>query len=268
MKAIGFIGAGNMAEAIIRGLRAVGMPIDIRVTNRSNQEKLQIMAECYKVIPSTFEEVVKESEVILLAVKPKDILDVITKMKKEIKSSQLLLTVAAGIPMKTYETNLPGIPIVRAMPNTSSAVLSSMTGLVKGAIVEERHKQSADAIFQAVGKTLWISEEQMNPLTAISASGPAYFYLFTETLIQAGINLGLSEEDSEILAKETLFGAAKMLKESGNSPARLREEVTSPKGTTLAALTVFWEKDLQGIVTSAAKACQDRANEMEREYQR
>ncbi|HVJ47631.1 pyrroline-5-carboxylate reductase [Desulfitobacterium sp.] len=267
MQPIGFIGAGNMAEAIIRGLRAVGMLTEIRVTNRSNQEKLHFMAEQYKVIPSIFEEIVKESEIILLAVKPKDMLGVLHDLQKDLKPSQLLITVAAGIPMKTYETNLPRIPVVRAMPNTSSAVLKSMTGLVRGTAVQENHRQMAEEIFQAVGKTLWITEEKMNPLMSISASGPAYFYLFTETLIQAGISSGLSEEDAELLAKETLFGTAQMLKESGKSPARLREEVTSPKGTTLAALNVFWEKDLQGVVTGAAKACQIRAEEMEREYQ-
>lgn len=267
MQAIGFIGAGNMAEAIIRGLRAVGMPTEIRVTNRSNQEKLHYMVEQYKIIPSTIIEIVKESEIILLAVKPKDMLGVLKNLQKDLKPSQLLITVAAGIPLKTYETNLPGIPVVRVMPNTSSSVLKSMTGLVRGIAVQENHKQMAEEIFQAVGKTLWIPEEKLNPLMSISGSGPAYFYLFTETLIQAGISFGLSEENAEMLAKETLFGAAQMLKESGKSPARLREEVTSPKGTTLAALNVFWDKDLQGIVTNAAKACQIRAEEMEKEYQ-
>lgn len=267
MQTIGFIGAGNMAEAIIRGLCAVGITSEIRVTNRSNREKLQTMAEQYKIMPSTFDEVIKESEIIVLAVKPKDILSVLHDLKQGMKPSQLLITVAAGIPLKTYETNLPGIPVVRVMPNTSSAVLSSMTGLAKGTAVQDSQKKKAEAIFQAVGKTVWIPEKQMNALTSISGSGPAYFYLFTETLIKAGISSGLSEEDAEMLAKETLFGAAKMLKESGKSPASLREEVTSPKGTTLAALNVFWEKELQGIVTSAVKACQDRAEEMEREYQ-
>lgn len=267
MQAIGFIGAGNMAEAIIRGLRAVGMSTEIRVTNRSNREKLQHMAEHYKVTSSTYEEIVKESEIIVLAVKPKDMLEVLKNLKNDLKPSQLLITVAAGIPIKTYETNVPGIPVIRAMPNTSSSVLKSMTGLVRGSAAQDQHVKMAEAIFQAVGKTLWIPEEKLNVLMSISASGPAYFYLFTETLIQAGLIFGLSEEDAEMLAKETLFGATQMLKESGKSPARLREEVTSPKGTTLAALNVFWDKDLQGIVTSAAKACQIRAEEMEKEYQ-
>lgn len=225
------------------------------------------MAEQYMIIPSTLEKIVKESEIILLAVKPKDMLGVLKDLQKDLKSSQLLITVAAGIPLKTYEMNLPGIPVVRVMPNTSSYVLKSMTGLVQGSVVHENHKRMAEEIFQAVGKTLWITEDKLNPLMSISGSGPAYIYLFTETLIQAGVSSGLSEVDAEMLAKETLFGASQMLQESGKSPARLREEVTSPKGTTLAALTVFWEKDLQDIVTSAAKACQDRAEEMEREYQ-
>lgn len=267
MQSIGFIGAGNMGGAIINGLRAVGVTSEIRVTNRSNREKLQLMAEQNGIIPSSLEEIMQYSEIILLAVKPKDILSVLKSLQNKLNPNQLLITVAAGIPLKTYETILPGIPVVRTMPNTSSAVLKGMTGLVRGTAVQEQHVKVAEEIFQAVGKTLWVTEEKINALTAISGSGPAYYYLFTETLIQAGMSAGLGEEEAEQLAKETLLGAAQMIKESGKAPARLREEVTSPKGTTLAALNVFGENDLQGIVKNAVKACKDRAEEMEREYQ-
>lgn len=267
MQSIGFIGAGNMGGAIINGLRSVGVTSEIRVANRSNHERLQRMAEQNGIIPSTLEEIIQYSEIILLAVKPKDVLNVLKSLQNKLNPNQLLITVAAGIPLKSYETVLPGIPVVRTMPNTSSAVLKGMTGLVRGTAVQEQQAKAAEEIFQAVGKTLWITEDKINALTAISGSGPAYYYLFTETLIQAGISAGLAEEEALQLAKETLLGAAQMIKESGKSPARLREEVTSPKGTTLAALNVFWENNLQGLVTRAVKACKDRAEEMEREYQ-
>lgn len=267
MQGIGFIGTGNMAEAIIKGLRLVGKTTEIRVANRTNQEKLQYMVDQYQVIPSSIEEIARQSKILVLAVKPKDMLEVLKLLQNQLKQHQLLITVAAGIPLKTYEFYLPGIPVIRSMPNTSSAVLKSMTGLVQGKEAQEQHMQIAEEIFQAVGKTHRIPEEKMNALMSMSGSGPAYFYLFTEALTQAGVSFGFSEEDAEMLAKETLFGAAQMLKESGKSPARLREEVTSPKGTTLEALNVFLKEDLQGIVTKAVKACQNRGEEMEREYQ-
>lgn len=265
MKKIGFIGAGNMAEAIIKGLAATG-DCEIRVTNRSNQAKLEKMKEDYGVIPAFFTEVVKDSEILILAVKPKDVAEVLAQVSKEREGNQLLISVAAGIPLALLEKHLPDHAIVRAMPNTSSAVLHSMTGLVKGQKVNEKNQRDAEDIFGAVGKFIWISEEQMNPLIAMSGSGPAYFYLFTEALVKAGMNMGFSQEEAEHLAKETLMGASKMLATSGKSPAELRVAVTSPKGTTHEALEVFRNKGLEDLVSQATQACKNRAEEMEREY--
>lgn len=265
MKKIGFIGAGNMAEAIIKGLVTTGN-YEIRVTNRSNQAKLEKMKEDYQVIPSSFEEVVKDSEIILLAVKPKDVSEVLAQVSRHIAKNQLFISVAAGIPLALLEKHLPQSPIVRAMPNTSSAVMHSMTGLVRGQGVDEKNTTDVEDIFGAVGKFIWIAEEQMNPLIAMSGSGPAYFYLFTEAMVKAGVDMGFSEEVAETLAKETLLGAAKMLTHSGKSPSELRVAVTSPKGTTQEALNVFWDHGLEDLVARAAKACKNRAEEMEREY--
>lgn len=265
LKKIGFIGAGNMAEAIIKGLVTTGN-CEIRVTNRSNQAKLEKMKEDYQVIPSSFEDVVKDSEIVLLAVKPKDVSEVLAQVSKDITENQLFISVAAGIPLALLEKHLPQNPIVRAMPNTSSAVMHSMTGLVKGQGVGEKNQRDTEEIFGAVGKFIWITEEQMNPLIAMSGSGPAYFYLFTEAMVKAGVEMGFNPEVAETLAKETLMGAAKMLEKSGKSPSDLRVAVTSPKGTTQEALKVFGDKGLEDLVARAAKACKNRAEEMEREY--
>ncbi|TWH56642.1 pyrroline-5-carboxylate reductase [Desulfitobacterium sp. LBE] len=265
MKKISFIGAGNMAEAIIKGLMVTGS-YEIRVTNRSNQAKLAQMKEDYGVIPVSFREVVKDSEIILLAVKPKDVGEALAQIREDISSNQLLISVAAGIPLALLEKHLPHCPIIRAMPNTSSAVLHSMTGLVKGQGVNEEKQRDVEDIFGAVGKYIWITEEQINPLIAMSGSGPAYFYLFTEALVKAGVDMGFSQEVAENLAKETLMGAAKMLAQSGKSPGELRVAVTSPKGTTQEALEVFREQGLEELVAQAAKACKHRAQAMEREY--
>lgn len=265
MKRIGFIGAGNMAEAIIKGLASTGN-YELRATNRSNQAKLEEMREVYQVVPSTFEEVLERSEILVLAVKPKDVSGVLSNMSKLNLENKLVISVAAGISLNLIQKYLPGNPIVRAMPNTSSAVMHSMTGLVEGQGVKEQHRKDTEDIFGAVGKFMWIPEERMNCLMAISGSGPAYFYLFTEALVNAGVEFGFSNEEAETLAKETLIGAAKMLAETTKSPGQLREEVTSPKGTTLEALNVFWDSGLEKVVGQATRACRNRGEAMEREY--
>lgn len=265
MKRIGFIGAGNMAEAIIKGLASTGS-YEIRATNRSNKAKLEGMREAYQVIPSTFEEVLERSEILVLAVKPKDITGVLSNMSKLKLEKKLVISVAAGISLELIQKYLPSNPVVRVMPNTSSAVMHSMTGLVEGQGVKEQHRKDTEDVFGAVGKFMWIPEERMNSLMAISGSGPAYFYLFTEALVNAGIKFGFSNQEAETLAKETLIGAAKMLAEITKSPGQLREEVTSPKGTTLEALNVFWASGLEKVVEEATRACRRRGEAMEREY--
>ncbi|NMA70005.1 MAG: pyrroline-5-carboxylate reductase [Desulfitobacterium sp.] len=265
MKRIGFIGAGNMAEAIIKGL-VQKESYEIRVTNRSNRSKLEKMQEEYEAIPSSLEDTIKNSEIVLIAVKPKDMNQALKNIGDFLASEKLVISVAAGIPLKLLEKHFPQNPIVRAMPNTSSAVLSSMTGLVKGKKVGAGEEKIAEEIFTSVGKCLWLPEDEINALTAISGSGPAYFYLFTELLAKAGCELGLCKENAETLAKETIIGAAQMLSQRDESPSQLREAVTSPKGTTEAALNIFWEKGLEKIVSDAVKASKDRAEEMEREF--
>ncbi|WP_240985166.1 pyrroline-5-carboxylate reductase [Acididesulfobacillus acetoxydans] len=270
MQEIGFIGAGNIAEAIIYGLRQAGGKYNLRVVNRSNGARLADLADRYQIIPASLAELVQSSEVILIAVKPKDVPGVLeTLAGPELSSGlndQLIISVAAGIQIATLEKSLPGMAVVRAMPNTSSAVLHSVTGLVRGHEADEDHVRMAEKIFSSVGQILWLPESRMNALMALSGSGPAYFYLFTECLVQAGVELGLREEDAEMLSRETLIGVGKMMAESGKSPGRLRQEVTSPNGTTIEALQVFWAANLKGIVREAAEACARKGQEMEGEY--
>jgi pyrroline-5-carboxylate reductase len=255
-----------MAEAIIGGLRKTDKELQIRVTNRTNHERLQHLVDKYSIKATELQELVDSSRVLIIAVKPKDVHEVLKHLKNYSLKDKLIISVAAGIPLKVFYTHLPGVAVIRVMPNTSTAVLHSMTGLVRGENVTHDQAEIAVQIFAAIGRILWIPEEKMNALIALSGSGPAYFYLFTESLIQAGIQLGLSEEEAELLARETLVGAGKMLSESGKSPGKLREQVTSPNGTTYAALSVFREEQLAQIVLKAAQACARRANDMEGEY--
>lgn len=265
-QSIGFIGGGNMAEAIIGGLKKMNMDLQIRVTNRANHGRLQHLVAKYRIIATELQELVENSQVLIIAVKPKDVHEVLKHLNNFTLKDKLIISIAAGIPLKVFYKNLPGVAVIRAMPNTSTAVLHSMTGLVRGETIAPEQAETAEQIFSAIGRILWIPEAKMNALIALSGSGPAYFYLFTEGLIQAGVQLGLSEEEAELLARETLVGAGKMLTESEKSPAKLREEVTSPNGTTYAALSVFKEDNLTQIVLKAAQACARRAADMEGEY--
>lgn len=255
-----------MAEAMISGLSKADPEIQIRVTNRANHERLQHLVDKYGVVATPFQDLVDHSQVLIIAVKPKDVQEVLKHLVNFTLKDKLVISVAAGIPMKVLQKSLPDAAVVRAMPNTSTAVLHSMTGLVRGERVTSEQAKIGETIFSAIGQILWISEEKMNALIAVSGSGPAYYYLFTESLIQAGVQLGLSGEEAEQLARETIIGAGKMLAESKKSPGRLREEVTSPNGTTYAALRVFGEKGLSQMVMDATRACTGRATDMEGEY--
>lgn len=254
-----------MGEAIIGGLRKTDQHLQIRVSNRSNNERMLRLVDQYAVIASKFEDTVENSQVLIIAVKPKDVLGVLKQLKAYKLTNKLIISVAAGVPLKVFYEVLPGVAIIRAMPNTSSAVLHSMTGLVRGENVTAEQAAVGEEIFSAIGKTMWILEDKMNALISISGSGPAYFYLFAESLIKAGVLSGLNEEEAEILVRETLVGAGKMLTESGKLPGKLREEVTSPNGTTFAALKVFTDNELPRTVLMAAQACSQRAKAMEGE---
>lgn len=263
---IGFVGAGNLAEAVVKGLTNSQSP-EIRMTD-INPERLQRLQQVYGAIPSTLEQVVGQSDIIIIAVKPKDILDVLSEIQRVNYKGKLFISVAAGISLEVIENHLPGAAVVRIMPNTATAVLQSVTGMAKGSRVSEEQAEAAAGIFATVGKVLWLEERKMNAVTAISGSGPAYYYLFTELLMKAGIELGLTEEEAEVLVRQTIIGAGHMMASSGKTPARLREEVTSPNGTTFAAVRVFEEAGLEGIMLKAADAAAKRAEEMEREYAR
>jgi pyrroline-5-carboxylate reductase len=262
---IGFIGGGNIAGAIISGLKKADKQLQIRVCDRTNNERLQHLVDKYNITACKLEDLVENSRVLIIAVKPKDVLGVLKQLKNYKLSDKLIFSVAAGIPLKVFYKYLPGVAVIRVMPNTSTAVLHSMTGLVRGENVTDEQVEMGEQIFSAIGQTMWIPEEKMNALISISGSGPAYFYLFAESLIKAGVHLGLSEEEAEILVLETLVGAGKMLAESDKSPGKLREEVTSPNGTTYAALNVFTEDKLALTVLKATQACAQRAEDMEGE---
>lgn len=265
MKKIGFVGTGNLASSIIKGLVQSNSGYDVYLYDLF-PEKALVLAGQYGAESCSFTEVVNKSQVLILAVKPKDIKSLLQELAQFDLAGKLIISVAAGISLSVYEKTLPGVAVVRVMPNTSCAVLQSVSGLVKGRHVTADQALAAEKIFSAVGKILWTKDSQINALTAVSGSGPAYFYLFTELMAQAGAKLGLSKEEAEFLARETLVGAGRMLAEDNRSPRELREAVTSPNGTTFAALNTFFKEGLDKTVYLAMEACLKRAEEMEGEY--
>jgi pyrroline-5-carboxylate reductase len=265
MLKLGFIGAGNLASSLIKGLSQGDVDYEIRVFDLV-KEKVDSLVSLYKVKGVSQAEAVQESDIVVLAVKPKDVASLLKDLSGYNLSGKLIIAVAAGISLKVYEKALPGIGIVRVMPNTSSSVLHSVSGLARGRYVSDEQAANTERIFSALGKYLWIDDSKMNALTAVSGSGPAYFYLLTELMSEAGSRLGLDKEEAEFLARETLIGAGKMLEASGISPQELREAVTSPNGTTQAAVDCFREEGLPGVIYKGMLACRHRAEEMEREY--
>lgn len=262
---IGFIGTGNLATSIIKGLRHKNKDYNLYLYDVL-KEKAESLAKEYNAQNCSFSEIVSEAQILVIAVKPKDIKGLLQELSSYPLNGKLIITVAAGIGLAVYELALPGVAIIRVMPNTSSAVLQAVSGMARGQQVNDEQAIAAGNIFSAVGKVLWIDDSKINALTAVSGSGPAYFYLFTELMTKAGEQLGLTNEEAAFLARETLVGAGKMLAEDSRSPQELREAVTSPNGTTEAALKSFKEQGLDKTFYIAMLACLQRAVQMEGEY--
>ena len=263
-RAVGLIGAGNMAEALIHGLlgRGVVAPDHLWVTNRSNTARLEALRDRYDVRTAREKRrLTAEASTIILAVKPKDMAEVLRELRGLISADHLVISVAAGITLATIEEALGGAPVIRAMPNTSAAVQESATVLAAGTRAVESHLDEAEAIFRAVGDVAFVSEELLDVVTGLSGSGPAYVYHLIEAMIHAGSELGLDLELAKRLAVQTLVGAARMLSETSEDPGELRRRVTSPGGTTMAALQTL---DARGFARSVREAV-DRAAQRSRE---
>ena len=263
---IGFIGGGNMAHSLIGGLIADGVPAEnIRVADPGDPVRHQLTAD-FAVPTQRDNGGMADCDVLVLAVKPQMLHTVVDEMAEEIRERRpLVISVAAGVRLGTLTRWLADdtLPLVRAMPNTPALVQSAATGLCANVVVTDGQRALAEAILRAVGITLWVEDEtRLDAVTAISGSGPAYFFLFMEALEAAGERLGLDAAQAQRLAVQTAFGAAKMALESPDDPAELRRRVTSPGGTTERALEVFDSGNLRDLVAEAAEAARVRADEL------
>lgn len=260
---IGFIGGGNMAASLIGGLIADGYPATaIRVAEPDATRRAELQQRFGVAVGSDNRAVVQGAEVVVLAVKPQQIQPVCRALADTLQpQSTLLLSVAAGIRCADIDRWLGGgVALVRAMPNTPALLQSGATALYANAAVSAAQRELAEAILRAVGLTLWLSSEaEMDAVTAVSGSGPAYFFLLIEALQQAAVQAGLPPESSRLLALQTAFGAARMALESADDAATLRQRVTSPGGTTEQAIGVLEAGDLRGLLQQAVSAAQARS---------
>jgi pyrroline-5-carboxylate reductase len=262
---IGFIGAGNMAEALIKGLINSGLynPDQISASD-SDQEKLKVKSENFGIKTYALNrELVQSSSIIVLAVKPQVIRDVLSNIGSSLSPSHLVISIAAGIPVSLIQDIIGhDKAIIRVMPNTPSLIQRGMSALAAGGKATSEHMSTAQKIFDAVGKTVVVDEGMMDAITAVSGSGPGFVFRIMECFVEAGIRLGFDSDTALALVKQTFLGASHLADESNEPLSRLREMVTSPGGTTAAGLASFEAKGLQEVITSAVGAARDRSVEL------
>jgi pyrroline-5-carboxylate reductase len=267
---LAFIGGGNMTRSLIGGLVSDGWnPGRIHVADPDPQQ-LELLARRFSVATTTDNgDAVNNADAVVLAIKPQMVRPVATELAPLIRERRpLVISIAAGI----REASLRGwldrdIAIVRAMPNTPAMVQSGATALYANPTVSEAQHNLAESVLRAVGVAIWVEDEaMMDAVTALSGSGPAYFFLLMEALTSAGLRLGLPQDTARLLTLQTAFGAAKMALESVEDAAQLRHRVTSPGGTTERAIGIFQENNFEGIVLQAMQAATARSRELAAEF--
>ncbi|MBI3998433.1 MAG: pyrroline-5-carboxylate reductase [Armatimonadetes bacterium] len=262
--AIGFIGAGNFTEAMIRGLRAAGIDGGrILATTRSRFDRVERFHTTWGIVAVRNKaDLVASAPTLILAMKPQDLKDAMAELSPLITDRHLVITVLAGVRCATIEGYVSGAPVVRAMPNLPMAVQASTTALAYGRDAAPEHRSAAKALFALVGDTFEVNEDLMDAVTALSGSGPAYVYLMMEALIDVSLQVGFSLDTAKDMAVQTIFGTAKLVKETGADPADLRRRVTSPGGTTAAGLAVLEERGFRAALIDAVLRATERAREL------
>jgi pyrroline-5-carboxylate reductase len=261
---IGFVGAGNMATALIEGLLHAGVMPHRIVASDVKAERLAHLNES-KGIRTTVDNraLLRESDVVVLSVKPQVMDRVLTELGRDVSATQLVVSVAAGVPIDALEARLPpGSRVVRAMPNTPATVLAGATAIAAGAHASEDDLRVARELFEAVGRVVVLEESLLDAVTGLSGSGPAYIMLIIEALADGGVKVGLHRDTALLLAAQTVFGSAKLLLESGEHPGRLKDMVTSPGGTAIAGLHTLESGALRKTLIDAVEVATKRAMEL------
>jgi pyrroline-5-carboxylate reductase len=262
VKRIAILGTGRIGEALLAGLLSSGWT-DIVATSRSEARAAEIRERHGVEATTSNADAVAGAAVVVVAVKPQDIDALLASIRDAVTPEQTVLTVAAAIPTAYIEERLAaGVPVVRAMPNAPSTVHEGMAGLAAGAHATDEQLAVAEDVLTHLGRVVRVPESAMDAVTALSGSGPAYFALLAEAMIEAGILLGVSREISTTLVVQTMLGTAKQLRDEGMHPVELREAVTSPGGTTIAAIRELEQAGVRAAFLNAIQAAMTRAREL------
>lgn len=265
MENVLFVGAGSMAEAIMAGILEKGAvnPSSVFVMNKSDEGRLGMLKEKYGVVPVKKEHPeVGLAELVVFATKPKDVRQAMSDVAAYLHPEAAVLSVMAGIPIRTFEEGLGSRPVARSMPNTSATIGLAATGVAMNDAVCDRVRGDILSLLGSVGIVKEVAEDDLHLVTALSGSGPAYVYYFTEALEEAAKTAGFDGRDARELIIQTLEGAAAMMRQTGLEPADLREHVTSPGGTTAAGLRALDEAGFHRAVASCIRAAENRSREL------
>jgi pyrroline-5-carboxylate reductase len=252
---IAILGAGKIGEALLSGVLSAGRPAESLMFTERYDARSTELTERYGVRSATTAQAAAQADVLVVAVKPQDIEPLLADLAGAITPGTLVVSLAAGLPTALYERHLPdGTPVVRVMPNTALLVGEAMSAISPGRHATDVHLEMVEALLNSVGKVVRVPESQQDAVTALSGSGPAYFFFLVEAMIDAGILLGLPRAVSTDLIIQSAFGAATMLRDSGEHPVALREAVTSPGGTTIAAIRELENHGVRAALLSAIEA--------------
>ncbi len=264
-QAIGFVGTGNMAEALIKGLLAAGLVEPGQVYgSEPRAERCSEIAQRYGIHATRYNlDVVRHAEIVVLSVKPQILPRVLDEIRPALKPHALVVSIAAGVQLSVIESRLPpGTRVVRTMPNTPALVGAAATAVAPGRHATEDDLAITKQLFDAVGLTIVLDEEQLDAVTGLSGSGPAYVFLIIEALSDAGVKMGLSRYNAQALAAQTLLGSAKLLIDTHEHPGRLKDMVTSPGGTAIAGLHTLEAGGLRTTLINAVEAATLRSREL------
>ena len=267
MTTVAVLGAGKIGEALLSGLLSAGRSADDLLFTERYPERAAELTKRYGVRAVNTVAAADEADVLVVAVKPQDIEPLLDELAPVIKPDTLVVSLCAGLPTKLYERRLPaGTPVVRVMPNTPMLVGEAMSAISAGRSASPSHLALVEELLSSVGRVARVPESQQDAVTALSGSGPAYFFFLVEAMIDAGILLGLPRAVATELIIQSAIGAAKMLRESGEHPVTLREAVTSPAGTTISAIRELENHAVRAALLAAIEAARDRSQELGREH--
>lgn len=259
------LGTGKLAGALVRGWVAAGTlsPENIRLYNRTAERSQLLAQDTGATVAVTSADAVQNASAVLVAVKPWAVAESLVSVRDALPEGCPVLSVAAGTRIVTMAEALrPGTPIVRVLPNTPALVGAAASAFCRGDHTTDAHAAMTRALFGAVGTIAEVTEEQMDAVVGVSASGVAYFYLIIEALTDGGVRAGLPRDTARTLAAQTALGAARMILETGEHPAALKDQVTTPGGTTMAALETLEAAGMRGTLIAAVRAARDRSREL------